>query len=183
MIPVPAEAVKNIKSAAENNRSSPGEREYKMICDSLENILFYKNSEAVQKAVEFVRSVTKDTPDGRHELGGKMYANVMTYTTKERPVEFLEIHKDYVDLQVVIEGCEALCACEKSDLEIQTPYIAEEDYAFLTPSDGKPLSRLELIPGNFVLFFPQDAHIGQREGKNGAMEIKKVVVKIPVGLV
>lgn len=154
-----------------------------MICDSLDNISFYKDSEAVRKAVEFVRSVTPDTADGRHELGGEMYANVMTYTTKERPVEFLEIHKKYVDLQVVIEGCEALCACEKSTLDIHTEYIAEEDYAFLHPSDSKPLSRLELIPGNFVLFFPQDAHIGQREGKNGSMQIKKVVVKIPVELI
>ena len=154
-----------------------------MICDSLENISFYKDSEAVRKAVEFVSSVTLDTADGRHELGGKMYANVMTYTTKERPVEFLEIHKEYVDLQVVIDGCEALCACEKSNLDTHTEYIAEEDYAFLHPSERKPLSRLELVPGNFALFFPQDAHIDQREGTKGSMQIKKVVVKIPVGLI
>ena len=153
-----------------------------MICDSLDKIFLYTKSEAAQKAVEFVRSINIHTPDGRHELGGKMYANVMTYTTKERPVEFLEIHEKYVDLQVVIEGCEALCACEKSQLELHTPYNDAEDYAFLHPSEKKPLSRLELIPGIFAIFFPHDAHIGQREGKNGAMEIKKVVVKIPVEL-
>ena len=47
-----------------------------MICDSLEKISLYTKSEAVQKAVDFVRSINIHTPDGRHELGGKMYANV-----------------------------------------------------------------------------------------------------------
>lgn len=186
MIPVPAEAEKNIKNAAENKIYSVRQlknKENTMIADSLENIPLYKYGEALEKAVAFVRTLDKNTPDGRQELGNKMYANVMTYTTREEAVTFLEIHKKYVDLQVVIEGCEALCACEKSSLDVQEEYKEEEDYAFLTPAEErKPLSRLELVPGTFALFFPQDAHIGQRAGKGGCMPIKKVVVKIPLEL-
>ena len=151
-----------------------------MICDTLENASLYKYGNSLRKAVEFVRSVKSDTPVGRHELGGKMYANVMTYTTKDAPADKLEIHRKYVDLQAVICGCEVLCVCEKSTLTVLHPYEEEKDYGFLAPSGEKPLSRLEMVPGMFALFFPQDAHIGQCAGKGGAMEIKKVVVKIPV---
>ena len=153
-----------------------------MICDTLNNVSRYKYGSALAKAVEFVRTLNSSTPDGRHELGGKMYANVMTYTTTDAPVEKLEIHKEYVDLQVVIEGCEALYVCEKSSLAEKIPYDSEKDCCFLFPSEEKPLSRLEMLPGIFALFFPQDAHIGQCAGKAGVMEIRKVVVKIPVEL-
>ena len=175
-IHAPAEAVKNIKNAAESESE-------KMIYDDISNASTYKFGPAFVKAIDFIRSLNADTPPGQCSIDGdRITANVMTYDTADTVPDRLEVHRKYVDIQAVICGNEALYACSCGGLSIHTSYNEKNDCGFLVPSAGKALTKLDLVPGNFAVFFPQDAHMGKGAGKSGAQSIKKVVVKIAVDL-
>lgn len=151
-----------------------------MICDTLENSAYYHLGEAFEEAVEFVRSVNKETALGRHELSNGMYAAVMEYDTVDKVPDKYEVHRVYADLQVIISGSEGLFVRPAAGLETQIAYNEEKDCEFLSP-DGKSLyTKLKLVPGYFALLFPQDAHIGGSIAFSGCGMIRKVVVKIPL---
>ena len=150
-----------------------------MIYDTLENAAFYPLGPAFRKAVEFVRGLNPDSPDGRHEIdGNNIYANVMEYETEDAAPEKYEVHRVYADLQALISGHETLFVRRAENLSVHTPYNAEKDYAFLSPSDRISEVNLALFPGTFALLLPQDAHMGKGATRLGRCKLKKVVVKI-----
>jgi len=112
---------------------------------------------------------------GRYDLGRSgIYLSIAEPEGKGRKKARLEIHRDYVDIQVAVKGADeigwkALKDCQK----LAEPYVPEKDIAFFadTPEAWAPL-----LPGSFMIFFPEDAH-APLAGK-GSM--KKIVVKIPV---
>lgn len=150
-----------------------------MIYDNLSNASSYPLGPAFKKAVEFISSLTADTPTGRHEIDGdKLYANVMEYETQEAaPVKY-EVHRKYADLQALITGSEVLFARSADGLAVETPYNSEKDCAFLAAAKVRGDVSLSLVPGNFALLLPQDAHMGKGAGIKGIGKLKKVVVKI-----
>ena len=105
-----------------------------------------------------------------------LITNVLTTLVPDR----LEVHRKYVDVQAVIRGEETLYACSGAGLAVHSAYSGKNDCGFLVPSDDKPLVKLPMKPGNFAVFFPQDAHMGKGAEHAGAQNILKVVVKIAV---
>ncbi|MBO4632948.1 MAG: YhcH/YjgK/YiaL family protein [Lentisphaeria bacterium] len=154
-----------------------------MIYDSLAKAAVYPLGPAFQKAVEFVRSLNVDSPNGRHEIdGSNIYANVMEYETEEAAPEKYEVHRAYADLQVLIAGHETIFVSMADNLTVHTPYNAEKDYAFLSADNRTAEVNLPLFPGTFVLLLPQDAHMGKGATRLGRCKLKKVVVKIALDL-
>lgn len=150
-----------------------------MICDTLDNAKVYPLGPAFRKAIEFVRSLNLNTTLGRHEIDGdKMYANIMEYETADKVPDKYEAHRIYADLQAVIVGSEGIFVRPAAGLDVQTPYDAEKDYEFLSPDSKDMDVKFKLVPGNFVLLYPQDAHMGGGIAFTGSTKIKKVVVKI-----
>ncbi len=154
-----------------------------MIYDDICNASSYKLGPAFVKAVAFIKSLNADSPLGLTAIDDdRITANVMSYETADAAPDKLEVHRKYVDIQAVITGNEALYACSCAKLAIHTPYNEGKDCGFLLPSPDKVPARLEMVPGNFAVFFPQDAHMGKGMGRTGVQTIKKVVVKIAVEL-
>ena len=154
-----------------------------MIFDDLDNAASYRLGPAFAKAVDFIRSLRADAPLGKCSIDGdRITANVMSYDTVDAAPERLEVHRQYVDVQAVIRGNEALYACSGKGLAVHTPYDAQKDCGFLTPDPDRMPAKLDMVPGNFAVFFPQDAHMGKGVGSAGAQNILKVVVKIAVEL-
>ena len=150
-----------------------------MIYDTIENASCYPMGPAFQKAVEFIRTLNAETPNGRYEIDGdQIYANVMEYETDEETPSKYEVHRVYADLQVVIAGHETIFVRMAEGLAVQTPYNPEQDYSLLTAADRSAEISLPLFPGTFVLLLPQDAHMWKGATRLGKCKLKKAVVKI-----
>lgn len=96
-------------------------------------------------------------PDGRHEIAGEdLFAIVMRANGKSADAAQLEIHDRYIDVQLVLEGTEEMgwkprSACTLAVAE----YDAEKDFQLF---QDLPQTWAQVHPGQFALFFPEDAH-------------------------
>ncbi len=132
--------------------------------------------EAWPLVAEFLKNASADTPVGKYELDGKnVYALVQNYNTHPADPAKLEIHRNYIDIQLLLAGEEAILFEPVSGRPETVPYDANRDIAFyeLDPAAALPVG---LRPGNFTVFFPGEGHlpgVGDPAGK-----AVKVVVKI-----
>ena len=126
---------------------------------------------------------------GRHEVNlafaqdnpTGIYFNLDRYTTKAFKDCKPERHMKYIDLQYMIEGEECLGWCPLSpDLKVLTPYDEEKDVIFYRAL--VPESSLIIVPGNFVVLYPDDVHLPCVAVQGPGEPVTKAVVKIPVSL-
>lgn len=153
-----------------------------MIADDLDNLKGALYPEAFRKAFDFLKNLPPDAADGTYPIDGeKIYAMVQSGTTSGTEADKLEIHRKFIDIQYLISGRETLVWAPMKGLDVHTPYNGEKDFCFLHPAGN--VSRLELLPGNFAVFFPGDAHNGKLSGPAGDTPFRKVVVKIDASLI
>ena len=86
-----------------------------------------------------------------------------------------EAHKKYIDIHYIFEGAEQFGYANVNTLSPITEYDENDDYILL---DGE-VNRITLYKGDFVIAFPEDAHIPMMKYKSGG-NVKRAVVKIPV---
>lgn len=135
---------------------------------------------ALQRALAWLRAMPAGQPEGIVELEGRrMYVNVHGYDTLPREQCVFESHRRYVDLQYCIRGGELIDYCRLDLLPGNRGYDAEKDFIF---HEAPPhFSTLQMEPGDFGVFFPEDAHRPKvRDGRNAA--VHKLVVKIELSL-
>ena len=88
-----------------------------MIYDSMKNFAAYRKlaPEAWEKVSAFLAGCTPETPAGRYELDGdRVYAMVQGYETHDADPDKLEIHRKYVDIQLLLSGQPVPSNCEGS---------------------------------------------------------------------
>ncbi len=126
-------------------------------------------------AIAFLRGQSlADLPLGRIEIAGTMYAMVSRSPGRQRSEGRLEAHRKYIDIQFVIAGVEemgwkARSRCQRP----QHQYDPEKDIEFFA---DVPNSYVTVHPGEFVIFFPDDAHAPLI----GTGVVHKVVIKVPL---
>ncbi len=151
-----------------------------MIIDRVEYYNCYPYGSAWNTAFVFLSTMTPGAEETKYEIqGDDIYAIVASYNTKE-PHKF-EAHREYVDIQCMLEGQEVIESTALNGLTVDTPYDQQKDVAFYVKADSrKTISHLE--PGIFIAFFTHDAHMpGVSVGDSSAF-VKKVVVKIKAEL-
>lgn len=116
-----------------------------------------------------------NSPLGRIEVqGDDLFINNINPTCKTVEEQVLEMHRDYIDVHIVLEGTETIGWKAIEDLEhITQPYQKEGDCAL---SDDKPTILATLTPGQCCIVYPEDPHapvIG--EGK-----IRKLIGKVKI---
>ena len=115
------------------------------------------------------------TECGRIELkGDDLFINNVNPTLIPAEKQVLELHRDYIDIQILLEGKERMGwkAIEDLKEEVQ-PYDKEKDCALYS---DRPTTYVDLEPGQFTIFFPEDPHapiIG--EGK-----VRKLIAKVRI---
>jgi YhcH/YjgK/YiaL family protein len=79
-----------------------------MIYDSVENVdCFCEEDDPIYRAVQFGCKFNMLLPDGRYEIDGdNIFAMVQSATTVEAKSKNFEAHQQYVDVQMVLQGCE-----------------------------------------------------------------------------
>lgn len=149
-----------------------------MIYDNLNNIAFYKGlSPDIYEGLKFLQQVNPDIAVGTYQLSSSVKAIVSEYTTKEVNENGYEAHWQNIDIQFLLKGKEQIACLPVEELSETKPYNEETDAAFFKAvSDFRP-STLDLRPGYFAIFFPQDGHMPQLCLNEPEM-VKKVVVKV-----
>ena len=153
-----------------------------MIYDTLNNIAFYKGlSPDIYEGLKFLQQVTPDIAVGTYQLTPNVKAIVSEYTTKEVNENGYEAHRQNIDIQYLLKGKEKIACLPMEELSETKPYSEETDAAFYKAvSDLNPLT-LDLRPGYFAIFFPQDGHMPCLS-VNEPEEVKKVVIKVQVSV-
>jgi biofilm protein TabA len=110
------------------------------------------------------------------EGGRDAYALLQHPTTRARADQFAESHREYADIQAVIDGDEILEVMPLQGLETTQPYSAEKDVAlYRMPADG---SKLILRPGLAAILFPEDGHAPLQAPQGTPAPSRRIVVKV-----
>ena len=151
-----------------------------MIYDTLNNIAFYKGlSPDIYEGLKFLQQVNPDIAVGTYQLTPNIKAIVSEYTTKEVNENGYETHRQNIDIQYLLKGNEKIAYLPLEELSVTKPYSEETDAAFYKVVYDHSPSTLDLRPGYFAIFFPQDGHMPQLCAKEPE-KVKKVVVKVRV---
>lgn len=149
-----------------------------MIFDRIENGDWYAGlSPRLARALAFLRDTPLAMlPLGKLHLDGEqLFATIEEYTTRPATSGRWETHRRYVDVQCLISGRERIGFAPRAALRELEPYDPQRDVAFYTGVG----EQLTLIPGLFVVFTPQDAHMpGLAVVEPEAA--RKVVIKLAV---
>lgn len=140
-----------------------------------------KYPERIRQALRFLQATDfSKLPDGKIEIDDGMYANLQRYETRIPESGKPEAHRQYVDVQYVVEGEEELGWCPLHPrLQVYTPYDAEKDLIFY--QDLEPTgSTVPLHKGDFAVLYPQDVHRPCGSLNLEPSHVTKVVVKVRV---
>jgi len=149
-----------------------------MIIDSIKNHTLYPYGDLWTKAFDFLRTATPELEDGKVILDGDdLFAGIDCYVTKARADAKLETHQRYVDIQVLLSGTECLEIFPQANLTVSEPYDAERDVEFYEVPETAPI-RVTLKPGQFIVFFPEDAHMPCLNADDTLKPVQKVVIKL-----
>lgn len=111
------------------------------------------------------------------EIDGKnIYTQIIDLTTREAVVNRPEVHRRYIDIQFLAWGEEKIgIAIDTGNNKVSESLLEQRNIIFYHDSEHE--SFIEMIPGSYAIFFPQDVH---RPGciMQTASEIRKIVVKV-----
>ncbi|MDK2856933.1 MAG: hypothetical protein PWQ29_30 [Verrucomicrobiota bacterium] len=149
-----------------------------MIFDRIEFHNRYPFGRLWEAAFKFLKTVTAETECGKYVLEGEeLFATIDSYRTKTRDTAKLETHRKYVDIQFLISGEETHEFFSKNELLVSEPYHQEKDAEFYRiPNISR--SHIVLRPGDFAVYFPQDAHMPCLATGSLSLTVKKAVAKI-----
>ena len=151
-----------------------------MIIGEIANHKRYRNlGKKIEKALEYLATTDFSVlEDGRHEIeGDEIYALLLSYDTEPESARSFEAHRKYIDVQYILSGREIIHWAPLEELEPAGDYSEEKDIVFLS---GDARARLQLTPGAFALFYPEDAH-KPNCAWDDPQPARKVVVKVGTG--
>jgi YhcH/YjgK/YiaL family protein len=148
-----------------------------MILDVLENAHRYLAlNRKFAKAFEFLlRQGLKELTAGKYEIDGDcIYAMVSKVPGRKKEDAQLETHKKFIDIQLVLSGTDGMGWKPSPSCKLPSgEYDQKADVQFFA---DEPDIWFSAKSGEFVIFFPEDAHMPLISSG----EIHKVVVKVAV---
>ncbi len=148
-----------------------------MITDNINNAYkYYYLSPAIKQGLEFLSSNNLKSFEPAKYLLDKenIYVNIEEYTT--RTSSNIEAHREYIDIQFIITGEENIGVCNLDNLTPVSEYNQEKDIVFY---NGK-ITLNHIKQSEFMILFPEDAHLPCQMVDNNPSSVKKAVVKIKI---
>ncbi len=131
-----------------------------------------------EEIFSFLMGLDAQSTDEEIELrGDKLFARIMSYPTRAPEEGVVESHREYIDVQMTLDGAERIDWFPTVSLDTKTEYNAENDVEFYHRYDPAP-AQVNNVPGVFCVLYPDDAHGPQLWVDGHAEDIKKVVVKV-----
>ena len=138
---------------------------------------YFGLSPNLDAAIRFLQTTDLTAlPMGRTEIpGGDIYYNHFTYTTALiSQASLFEAHERYLDLHIVLSGCEQVALAPVESLD-EAEVRADEDS---TMYRGTPEYSVTLDQNRFLLVFPGEGPL-PKLSDSVPMNIDKLVLKIP----
>lgn len=150
-----------------------------MITDTIKNRNLYAAiSPRIKTALDYLADTDFSRVEpGRYEIDGQnLYVMVQQYDTIPKEQAKWECHRNYIDIQFIVEGVEQIGFSNVENMKILVEYDPVKDIEILT-GDGDYVT---LDRGSFGIFFPQDAHQPKVAPDNISGKVKKVVAKVKI---
>ena len=149
-----------------------------MIKDNITNRSTYEGLKPeLKETLEFLAGLKgEDFSVKTIELDGRnRFVMLQSYETEAFSGHRYESHKNYLDIQYVLEGSETMRVADITGLVVSQDYNPDKDIMFY---DGKDEGvDVVLKPGDFVVLYPQDGHMPKLAAGSPGV-IKKAVAKI-----
>lgn len=149
-----------------------------MIVDKIENANLYAAlSQRLARGLQLIQDASLlEKEPGKYEVDGEnLFYIIESYNTKDKAEVLFEAHKEYIDIQAVLDGGETIGWAPADTLEILEPYKPD----VFKCKDPDHFTELRLPKGNFAIFFPNDAHKPGCDYREKG-PVLKVVVKVKV---
>ncbi len=109
------------------------------------------------------------------DLNDNSFGLEQVYYSKNRDECFFESHREYIDVQFILEGEESIEVMESSDLAENFAY--DENIDLIKYGDTKNASIIKLRKGDVAIFYPEDAHMPCIR-LHESVKVVKTVVKV-----
>ena len=129
-----------------------------------------------KKAFDYIKSHDLlHTPCGRIEIeGDDLFINNVNPDLVSAEAQVLEMHRDYIDIHVLLEGEETIGWKPVEDCtDVKLPYDASADCALYA---DRAQVYTTLRPGQFMIVWPEDPHAPVI----GSGKVRKLIVKVRV---
>lgn len=137
-----------------------------------------KNPSDWAAVAKFIKDTDLMTAElGRHDITENgAYANFQQYDTRLEGK--YEVHRAYIDVQIALSGKEIIKVAPLADaVDPQGEFDEQKDILFY--ADAANAKDVPADAENFVILFPQDAHMPCMALDSIPAPVRKVVFKIP----
>ena len=154
-----------------------------MIYDHISNSNRYPDP-AIQKGLEIIHQIIQKYAqgeplnEGSYPLENGLRYNIDRYRSKTENTVGYEAHRQYIDIQFLLEGTEMIRVHNLEGMHCMAPYDASRDAGFYLPNDDFHTD-IRIGDGYFTILYPNDAHMPQLCIET-PMPVLKIVVKVPV---
>ena len=181
MVGCPSDAAREVKAVSNyvcTARAGDGAlrefAEWLISCHPDKDVL----KQRIEFAIQYIKDLDKkDIEVGIYPVNDFLHISVQEYDTKDEKDCVTESHREYVDVQWIIKGEEAICVSDISRLQPEKEYSEEKDIAIWKPSID--MMRMVLTEGSYAVFYPEYAHKGCI-AVNHPAKAKKIVGKIKI---
>ena len=143
--------------------------------ESLKIPEYIKNALDPIKEIDFL-----SLKEGKYPLDD---GNILIYSSYETRLSgenvLVEGHKKYIDVQLILEGSEAIGVLASDQIDDKSEYDEIND-VWTAEIASEKLEFMELGQGDFLVLFPNDAHAPQLAVGKVPVLVKKGVIKVPV---
>ncbi|MBQ9941514.1 MAG: YhcH/YjgK/YiaL family protein [Christensenellaceae bacterium] len=147
-----------------------------MIVDHIANAEKYKAlSPAFAAAMTFLQEHKDGIREDRIDVNEDVFALRKSYVSFDEADCKYECHKEYIDVQYVASGREAMGWGRVEDFAVAEAREADDLYFLSGKGELHPL-----VAGTFMILFPEDAHMPTVKLEQNE-QIEKIVVKVKVG--
>lgn len=115
--------------------------------------------------------------------GTPMILQVLDLTTAPRQELRPEIHRKYVDVQLLAAGgpeCAAFYDDDKSSFVDEDLLNTERDILFYKNKPASFEGTIAMTVGTYAMYFPWDIHVPACQAAGTPENIRKIVIKVPV---
>ncbi len=117
-----------------------------------------KVQENIDKALNFLKNleVHQEDVNKKIKVNDDFYYTIQTYETQNVEQCKLESHREYIDIQIMIEGEELMQIADTSRLNLQEEYDRDKDVMFWKIPNQ--MMELTLKRGDYIVLYPENAH-------------------------
>ncbi len=130
------------------------------------------NSEAAQR----IENLEMNAFD-KFSITDEIFAIEQKFYSKARTDCFLESHKKYIDIQMIVTGEELMEQVDFSQCTVKTSYDSERD--LIVYEDNSEMNKILMRRGDFAIYFPNDVHLGCQSFQKETL-CTKTVIKMPI---